>query len=667
MKWIQKIKKNTSGVSPRFEKSCGTHRMVEEPGKININFTQVLLLIISIILLLRLHLVLTRYFDIDETAHMHWAYLLSIGKLPYKDFFFYIIPFYQLFLLPVFLFTQSSFSLILSRIVEFIIYLLSLFILYKLANQIFTNKASKHLGGESDISSDAPPKVKKSAMTALINPISLLTLIIFLVFPMTFDKTIDIRPDVLMSLFLLLSLIFLNKIDNSPKTIPPINTSDGGSDVASDAPLGWRNLNRYKNTILSSVFYSLSFLTMPKAVFSIPAFLFLLVINYYKKPKFIALFIILFFIPVLIFFIYLLLTSNLSFAMTAILKNSFIVNQGKAPFSLQLALLPWPLIYIDRGGPSFPWIINCIIWVLSLLGLPFLYKYSKKMAVFISIIFISGIIYLYFFPVPYLQYFLPFTYFASLTAGLFIIKSTKILSKICVMHPFLKKYPWKSALQYPCKSILLSVFIIPLLISFFIQYQIRTSIINNNKEQLKVVADLTKISGKNETFYDMVGSYVIRPDGYFICCHPYQEFAHNLIPKPPNLRDSLVINNTKFTVLDRTGSVFWKALPEDLSFMFANYLPSKYHKIYTLGFRYVCDKGICRQMGLDNNPTSQNQTTNFNVIIDETYRIKTIPQGETVEIDGEKYSDNSIINLSKSLHSFSVSSSLTEFTIQLDR
>jgi len=46
-------------------------------------------------LLARLYMAFTRYFDVDEFAHMHWAYLTTIGKLPYRDFFLLCHPFFS--------------------------------------------------------------------------------------------------------------------------------------------------------------------------------------------------------------------------------------------------------------------------------------------------------------------------------------------------------------------------------------------------------------------------------------------------------------------------------------------------------------------------------------------------------------------------------------------
>lgn len=89
---------------------------------------------IVVVLLMRLQLVFTRYFDPDEFAHLHWTWLIGNGYLPYRDFFFYILPGFQLFLAPVlwfagdstnFLIASRIFLLLTSGVCAWIVYRLS--------------------------------------------------------------------------------------------------------------------------------------------------------------------------------------------------------------------------------------------------------------------------------------------------------------------------------------------------------------------------------------------------------------------------------------------------------------------------------------------------------------------------------------------------------------
>ncbi|MCJ7826097.1 hypothetical protein MUP56_00580, partial [Patescibacteria group bacterium] len=153
----------------------------------------ILLVIIGAMLILKLSMSLNRQFDPDEMSYLHWAYLLTQGKLPYKDFFFIIAPSFLQFLTPLFLLPQGPTIALVGRLVMYLVYLGTLGILY-----VFV----KH--------------ITKNTITAL------LTVLVFTVFPMTFDKTIEIRPDMVMVLLFFISMVLLVNIDN--KTDDPSTT-----------------------------------------------------------------------------------------------------------------------------------------------------------------------------------------------------------------------------------------------------------------------------------------------------------------------------------------------------------------------------------------------------------------------------------------------------------
>lgn len=168
--------------------------------------------------------------------------------------------------------------------------------------------------------------------------------------------------------------------------------------------------------------------------------------------------------------------------------------------------------------------------------------------------FIAGnILFIALFPVPYVQYVLPLSVAASVLAAHGLQKTTTALNMIII---------------------------VTMISSFFLQYRQRTAPGAENREQLQVIRDILKISKPTDTVYDMVGSYVFRPDGYYICCHPYAEFADKLSHPPPSLRESLMAKNTRFLILDRTGQSLWKPKREDLDFLKTHYVPSPYPKIY---------------------------------------------------------------------------------------
>lgn len=464
---------------------------------------------------------LIRYFDPDEFAHLHWAYLVSIGQLPYRDFFFYIAPVFQWFLYPLFKLPPNPDILIFARLVQFLTYLGLIFLLYKIT------------------------------VSLLNRSVAILTILIFSVFPMTFDKTLEVRPDILMTGLFLASVYSLLK-------------------------------NKY---FLSGLLFSLSLLVIPKIIFAIPAIGYLL-FRQIRINKLIY-FIIGLLIPFILFTGYLLKNNLLPLALQSIFQDSLIVNSGKDAFRPWVALSPFPLVYVNNGGISFPWIVNTAIWLAALAGLVILLVRKQIWGIFFLLFFTGATFFLFLFPVPYLQYFIPLTALASILAAILLKQLNRWLiqahEEIGQFRALRRRGPSVSEGSQDTRNWtndLSALILILLLISFFLQF--RERIKPDNREQLGVIRDVLAISQPSDTFYDMVGSYVFRPDGYYICCHPYYEFIDKLSYQLPTLRDSLVTNQTKFVVLDRSGQSLWKPLPEDLNYLLTHYQPSGYPKIYVL-------------------------------------------------------------------------------------
>lgn len=548
-------------------------------------------------LLARVQILFARFIDPDEFAHLHWAYLISIGKLPYRDFFFFITPLYQWFLLPVFLFPQSPAVVLIARLWQFLFYLSTLYILYVISKIVTKNKL-----------------------------ISLLSVFIMAAFPMTFDKTIDIRPDMLMIFFFLLGIFILLRKD--------IWTA--------------------KDLLSAGICFGLGLLILPKIIFAIPGVLYLVITQMIRKkqspggfhPQTILYIFIGFLLPILLLFIYFLLNNLLPHALQSILFDSFTANTGRAPFSLLMALSPWPLVYVESAGPSLPWFVNLSLFIFSLPGLLFLWKISKQATIFLIIYLTCGIAFLFLFPIPYLQYFLPFTPFISLLSAITINEMLEFSSQISFV---------------PIITIIVGVII---LISFYQQYQGRS--LPTNGEQLKVITDILMHTKPQESVYDMVGSYLFRPDGYYICCHPYAEFASKLKDKVPTLSGALMTSQTKFLVQDRTGLLFWKSTAQDLAFLASHYLPSNYHKIYSLGHQYSCQNRVCIKLDYDGKPLSSASISEFQILASDMYKVNISPADGMVLID-EKVVQNGSVYLMRGKHTLNFPNNITNLRIQLDR
>jgi hypothetical protein len=563
--------------------------------------TYILLLIILALVLARIHLSIVRFFDSDEMSHLHWSWLVAQGKVPYRDFFYYNLPGYQYLMSWIFLFTPSNSLLILARLWELVMFLASALLLWRISYRIVPDRIISSLG-----------------------------VILFLMFPMTLDKTIDTRPDIPMMLFYLLA----TDIILTTKT--------------------WSDRRAFTVGILVSLTV---IITLKTVVFALPALAYLF---FTRKPRpkpshwlwllggIVT--------PSLLYFLYLTATDSLIAAITMVTRDGFAVNAGKSPFSPWKALSPWPLVYLWEGGDSLPWRMNTALWVLALVGLFRITLTRLRDSMFLLIFFSTGIIFLFAFPAPYVQYFIPFSVFASFLAAYGLQSVLLAVAKF--------SSPRRAEM---ISATGISIFLVFFALGFRQQYLERISAHSDNSEQLGVITSVLSMSRPDETFYDMVGSYIFRPDGYVLCCHPYAEFVDRLAEKVPTLRDSLVANKTKFVVMDRTAVVFWQPKPDDLAFLRSHYLVSaKNWKIYLHGYSFGCFRGSCKIYDIDNKPVSES-TESFDIIASDTYNITVLPPHATITIDGNVFGSTSKVPMKEGQHRFSVDPEVSSWTIQLDR
>jgi hypothetical protein len=279
-------------------------------------FAFIVLLVTTLVTnLMRLYLSVYRYFDPDEFAHLHWAYHFMIGQVPYKDFFIYHIPFYQWFLLPIFLLPQSPEAIIFSRLVMSFIFLISCGILAHLAY-----------------------KISRHTITALF------TVLFMTVSPIMIDKGIEVRPDVLMVLFFILTMWIL--------FLKPHTT---------------------KYLFLGGIFLGLSMLTFQKMIFALPSLAILLLyrpLNQLLSKKNInniewkpwLYFVLGGLLTIVLFFLYLIINGALLSGLDAIIRTTKDIYALQIiKFSPFLALTPWQFVYVSYEGPSLPWAFNTFL------------------------------------------------------------------------------------------------------------------------------------------------------------------------------------------------------------------------------------------------------------------------------------------------------------------
>lgn len=534
----------------------------------------VLLLFFTILLFAaKFHVALVRSFDPDEFVHLHTAWLLHAGFTPYRDFFMGVIPLFQWIISPLFLLPDSVILPVVGRVLIFFYYTLTLILLYLI---------TKHI-------------------TKLTIP-SALTVAIALIFPITFDRVLDVRPDTLMMTMFLGSVLLL------------INPS-----------------SKKYSVLISGVLYAVSFLIYMKIAFAAPAVGLLLYMKNRKKlfPIFIS-FIIGCSIPIVLTVFSLWGTGILSDTITGITRDALAFTSD-VNFSPIAALTPWPIIYVASPGVSIPWIVSSLLWILTIIGIPLLILKNKKIGLFFFTYFLSGILYMFTFPRPHTQIFIPFVLMGSILASLTIFYGTSYL-KDHVRKPF----------RIPVLVIAGTLVTLLFTASFFIQYQSRLASNPQQKEQFDALRSIISAVPKNESVYDMAGSYIFRPDASYVCCHQCPECTEKLSRPVGSIKENLIAKQTKFILLDQQGYVFWKPRPSDLQFIVTHYLPSRWFKLYVPGVKFVCTNRQCVQYNLHGMKAFVFPTASFDLPIKGNYQLHTEPEGQTVFVKGISINDGDV-------------------------
>ncbi len=554
-----------------------------------------IILIAGIILLfiIRLRLVLVRQFDPDEFAYLHWAWLTFKGQIPYRDYFFYATPIFLWPLVILFLLPEGPIIAVLGRLFMAAIFGLLLLVEYHTV---------KHITGKKTV--------------------ALLSVLILSAFPMTLDKTIEIRPDVLMMVLFLTSYLLITR----------------------------------KRYLLAGLVTGINSLMFMKILILLPALIPLLFTHTANIKKHVMKFALGGSIAAGGFFLYLLANNIVWLCFWSLTRISQYVNNTQWGFPPLTGLMPYPYVYLTEGGISYPWIINTVLLALAVPGIPIVFVRTRNhpSRFFFTVLFVLLSMALFFlFPRPHMQYFIPLTVVASLLAALTVGETLAFTS---------------SRLRLPVlEPVGIALVLLGLSVSMYMQTMDRIRPGNTNEEQLQVLTDTSRIIKPHETVYDEVGSYIFRPDGYFICCHHYEQFVDKLDPSLHSLKSHLIGNKTKFIVLDQKGFAFWTPKPDDLEFIITHYAPSKYRKIYTLGYRFRCNGGSCVQLNVHGGAISDQPVNAFPVVIAESYRIRISPPDATVAINGTARNNNEIIALPVASYRFSASASVTDFSVQLER
>ena len=483
-----------------------------------VNYTVIFLEIVILIIFLiwRFKLGITRYFDIDEFAHLHWGYSLFIGERPYTDFF-YLFP-------PFFLYVISSLIAVWGRSVTM---LLSARIL------IFTASA-----GSAFIILQLGKKMRSLSF-------GLLAAIVFIFLPLPSDKLLEIRPDNI-AIFLALLGLYLFILGEEKQ--------------------------RKKYLFFSGLCYSVSLGIVPKTVFFLIPPMLVLGYKFYHSViptepvrlvsggisrdsstsrrtvwcvsslgmtlKSDAIPFVLGALPAILLLIGLMMTyGNPSFAIYSMTRMSSAVTTSLgSKFYMRPDLFFYPNdTYYGFPNYNLSYLTNLIIYISAAIFAVFravssLSHTDKNKCIrefLVSGSFFANLYaFVFVYPLKHAQYLIPLApfiafYFADLWFAILQIFKGEKLRKILIL----------CALFY---------------ILFAGSKIYEKKIHWGNQPTLDKVKNLLNVIPAKEPVFDLTGESVFFPNGYYFCCVPYGQYEEALLFNLPNLERIMKMKNAKY-------------------------------------------------------------------------------------------------------------------------
>lgn len=450
-----------------------------------------------------------RYFDVDEFAHLHWAFNAFSGLKPYTDFLYFFPPLFLYLFSTLFIIVGKTAAVVtFGRIVIFVIFLLLVFCIFFLIRRI------------------------KGTPTAL------LTIAIFSFLPLPFDKFLEIRPDSLALLFALIGMYFLVE--------------------------SFYGRERY---FLSGLFYALSVATLPKLIFFVPVAIGAIAFwqrmkkfHWYALRQFFFGFCL---VGGMTLFV-LILSGNFqkAFYLTVTFANQSSNLLGKK-FPMHGSLFFYPNdAYYGIPGVSAPLLLNLIIYIVATVWGVWQFvsffdrsKREESLSQFLlaGTFLLNFIAYMKFFPLKHAQYLISLAPFVSFYFADFIMEFiVKIRKRVGEQGGFV------------------FLFFVLILI-LFVGWQM--NMVKKNWTNEKTFAELKTVQQTipaGSFVFDLFGETIFYKDPYYVCCIPYGQYAEVFSFKLPNLSEALRKTGTKYVFLNREDRL--KILPPmDEKFIRENY------------------------------------------------------------------------------------------------
>jgi len=527
---------------------------------------------------------LTRYFDVDEFAHLSWAYQMLSGRKPYVDFLFFFPPGFHLFLMPLFALGSGVTPIIAGRLVQFGIFVL----LVGVTMLLFW-------------------LMRKSWVAILAG--------VFLAFlPLPFDKYLEIRPDTLAVLFAMLGMVFqilaLKGVTLRGRVTP------------------------YQ--ILSGIFYGLSLLILPKTLPQVGVAIGVLTLmdvgkklckwrhgrdgNYNTLPFLVGLA-----APLTLFGLWVLTLGNLDQVIYSLTMLPVEANKISQTFIMMPDLFFYPnATFYGEPGWSMGLIANHAIWLIAIfmaayrLVAPYLtvkseirtsnqqnskfeirnskqYRNSNvlnskrldHLNLFRASNFVLRIYNSVFRAsnfdrqaVAWSEFLIAATFFvyALFYVQIVPLKHTQYLIPIAVFVAFYAADAVDMLWQkFKAVNILTVVFLLTASVGLYALWSVFVSVNTpklawTNADTIKELTILFRTIPTSEYILDLTGQTIYYKHPYVACCLPVGQWTSYLTRPIPSLSEALKKTKTKYIFeggLTRTNTL----LPEDQVYVSAHYLP----------------------------------------------------------------------------------------------
>ncbi len=478
--------------------------------------------VIVVVLFVRFRLGVVRYFDPDEFAYLNWAYHVSAGYQPYKDFMMLVTPLYVMLTAPIFWFFGGVTPAIAGRIVSFTVFL----ILAGTVSAVFW-------------------ELKRSWFFSVAG-------LVLLILPMPSDKFLEFRPDTLALTFFFSGFLFQMRYERRGKSI---------------------------ESFFSGLFYAFSLLTLQKlAPFVVLAGGYYVLCRpltfLHKRTASVYSFFIGFCVPIAVFTLWAFVIKSPQLVWYSVIQLPFESSAIERFNRVPLLFYFQPnAVYYGTQGFGIGILANYLLWITSLsmccmrLFLGLLKKKKRIQAdTLIALLFLYSIIsYLWIIPLKHPQY--------------LMMSAPFVAWYIADALNSMWKHVAKTRMSYMFAGAAYSAVILSLSIVFYFTNALKFSW--TNESALGKMKELYSVIPKGSYVLDLEGRTMYYPYPYYVCCLSFGQFGPSMTYRLPSLIQALKQTKTAYIYqaeINRVGALS----QEDRQYIESNYTPAYNRELFLL-------------------------------------------------------------------------------------